>query len=162
MLRRITIMAGTAGLMLALAGPSLAQAAPAAPTPPGGHGGGMVAVPKGKKASVKPGKATWADTPSCGAVEFPGNAGKISVQTGPGGTIAWGIYMYDPSKNDGPWTVDVFVGSRRVDHKNQNYAPHGSVSPGDATRGETFHIEATHTDLQGNFYTSVPNACVIP
>lgn len=162
MLRKTTITTGIACLMMTLFGPSLAQAAPAAPMPPAAPGGGMVAVPKGKAPSAKAGKATWADVPSCGAVEFPGDAGKISVQTSPSGTIAWGIYLYDASKNDGPWSVDVYVGFRRVDHKDQNYAPHGSVSPGDAPSGQTFHIEATHTDLEGNFYTSVPNACVIP
>jgi hypothetical protein len=98
--------------------------------------------------------------PSCARAEFRGTSGAIYVQT-TAGTVAWGIYMYDPSANAGPWTVDVFVNQRRVDHKVQNYAPHGSVSPTDAPSGSLFHIVAFHTDLRGTVYQSVPNGCIV-
>jgi len=65
--------------------------------------------------------------------------------------------------NAGPWNVDVYVGSRRIDHKSQNYAPHGSVSPKDAKRGSTFYITATHHATANNQnYGNVPNDCIIP
>ncbi|QXJ23083.1 hypothetical protein AGRA3207_004198 [Actinomadura graeca] len=100
--------------------------------------------------------------PSCRSITFTGNAGRISVQTSPGGSVAWGIYMHDPSENAGPWVVDVYVGNRRVDHKTQNYPPHGSVAPRDAKSGRIFTIKATHTDLKGRVSHEVPNGCVIP
>lgn len=141
----------------ALAAPgSSAPALAAAPKPPVVVSGGMVAGAPGAASS------TARALVSCRAVEYRGSAGKIAVQTSPSGYVAWGIYFYDPAKNDGPWVVDVYVGSRRVDHKKQNYAPHGSVHPNDARSGATFRIKAEHADLQGNVYHSVPNACVIP
>ena len=84
------------------------------------------------------------------------------MQTSPSGTVAWAITMYDPALNPGPWVVDVFIDTRRVDHKEQNYNPHGSVSPRDARSGSTFRIEAVHTDPRGTVHRSVPNACIVP
>ena len=55
----------------------------------------------------------------------------------------------------------MFVGKRRVDHKSQEYEPHGSVNPKDAKPGHTFHISATMTNANGTF-VNVPNECRIP
>ncbi|MGQ0623487.1 MAG: hypothetical protein ACT4PP_02350 [Sporichthyaceae bacterium] len=55
--------------------------------------------------------------PSCTSLQYTGDAGTISVQTGPTGYLQWAIYMHDPSEDAGAWWVDVFVGKRRVDHK---------------------------------------------
>lgn len=85
------------------------------------------------------------------------------MQTSKKGYVAWGIYMYDAKLNRGPWNVDVYVGKKRVDHKKQNYAPHGSVSPKDAKKGHLFHIKATHHATANNKnYQNVPNKCIIP
>lgn len=153
-----------AGLLLLGGTPALASgsAANAGRTSGVITGGGMSSHVGGLwRDSVANGTPT-AETPSCSAATFPGDAGEVSVQTSPNGTVAWGIYMYDPSANDGPWVVDVFINTRRVDHKEQDYAPHGSVNPADAPSGSTFHLDATHTDLKGNTYNSVPNACIVP
>jgi hypothetical protein len=71
--------------------------------------------------------------------------------------------MYNSALDAGPWDANVYVGSRRVDHKEQNYAPHGSVNPKDARKGATFHITATHhATANGKNYSSVSNDCIIP
>lgn len=120
--------------------------------------GGMSAA--GTKVAPSPAAAK---VPSCHAITYKGNAGAIHVQTSKNGTVAWGIYMYNPKLDAGPWNVNVYVGSRRVDHKSQNYAPHGSVSPKDAKKGKIFHITATHhATANGKNYANVPNECVIP
>lgn len=84
------------------------------------------------------------------------------MQTSPNGTVAWGISMYDPALNPGPWVVDVFVNARRVDHKEQDYNPHGSVSPLDAPPGSMFRVEAVHTDPGGTVHHNVSDSCVVP
>ena len=104
-----------------------------------------------------------AHLPSCKHITYKGKAGAIHVQTSKKGYVSWGIYMYNRKLDSGPWNVDVYVGKRRVDHKKQNYAPHGSVNPKDAKKGKTFHIKATHhADANGKNYGSVPNECEIP
>lgn len=111
--------------------------------------GGSVAVP--------------ATLPSCRAITYRGNGGAIHVQTSANGTVVWGIYMYDSGLNAGPWTVDVYVRNRRVDHKNQNYPPHGSVNPKDAKKGAELRITATHyATANQTWYHNVPNGCIIP
>jgi hypothetical protein len=120
--------------------------------------GGMSSV--GAKVAAVPAAAR---IPSCHAITYRGNAGAIHVQTSKAGYVAWGIYMYNPKLDAGPWVVNVYVGKRRVDHKSQNYAPHGSVNPKDAKKGAIFHITATHhATANGKNYVNVPNECVIP
>ena len=99
--------------------------------------------------------------PTCSAISFPGSHGRISVQTNSSGYVAWGIYMYNSAADAGPWTVNVFVGRKRVDRQMQGYAPHGSIAPAYATSGQVLRFEAVHTDLAGNVYVNVPNACII-
>ncbi len=124
--------------------------------------GGIVAAGD-NYASGRTYKDASAKTPSCSNITYKGNAGAIHVQTSKNGYVTWGIYMYNPKLDAGPWNVDVYVGSRRVDHKEQDYAPHGSVSPKDAKPGKTFHITATHhATANGKNYVSVPNECIIP
>jgi len=119
-------------------------------------GGGMSPVVSGLQES------TAQRLSSCRSAEFRGASGAISVQTSSNGTVAWGISMYDPALNPGPWVVDAFINNRRVDHKEQNCQPHGSVSPRDAKPTSTFSITATHTDLQGTTHHSVSNSCIVP
>jgi hypothetical protein len=107
--------------------------------------------------------AVSASLPSCHAITYRGNAGAIHVQTSANRTVAWGIYMYNSKLDAGPWTVDVYVGKTRVDHKSQNYAPHGSVSPKQAKKGAEFRITATHyATANKTWYHNVPNGCIIP
>lgn len=70
--------------------------------------------------------------------------------------------MYNSAAGAGPWSVDVFVGRTRVDGKVQGHAPHGSIAPAYAKSGQVLRFEAVHTDLAGNVYVNVPNACIIP
>jgi hypothetical protein len=122
----------------------------------GGLNGGMV-VSIGGTAAIP------ATVPSCRAITYRGNGGAIYVQTSPSGTVVWGIYMYNRELDTGPWTVDAYVGKRRVDHKSQNYAPHGSVNPVDAKKGAVFRITATHyATANQTWYHSVTNGCIIP
>ncbi|MEV3925769.1 hypothetical protein [Actinomadura coerulea] len=149
----LTLVCGAAVASAGLTGVASATATPTAKTE--------------RTAPGTPGRST-AQSPAtlravyCTDITYRGSAGSIFARTSPNGTVAWGIYMHDISKNDGPWIVDVYVGSRRVDHKEQTYAPHGSVPPSQATKGATFTIRATHTDLQGHIYHEVPNGCIIP
>jgi hypothetical protein len=85
-----------------------------------------------------PSAAITGGLPSCRSVAFRGTAGVISVQTSPGETIAWGIYMYDPDNRYGAWVVDVMVGTKRDDRKVQDYEPHGSVASESARPGLVF------------------------
>lgn len=153
-----------AGALAALATVAASQAVAGASVPVTSSGG-MVKVSSQRLsgstlARVTP-TASTASTVSCRHHTFVGNAGYIAVQTSKRGYVAWGIYMYAPQNKWGHWEVNVYVGSRRVDHKSQNYEPHGSVSPRDAKKGRTFHITATMTNENGTF-VNVPNACIIP
>jgi hypothetical protein len=94
-------------------------------------------------------------------MHWPGTNGVINAQLGPTGFIQWNIVDY--TDNGGRWWGDVFVGKRRVDHKDQNYNPHGSVSNVDARSGYLFHITMNHIDLQGRESVSDPGAgCIVP
>ena len=68
-------------------------------------------------------------------------------QSGPGKSIQWGAYP-NSSVNATRYVVDVYVGSRRVDHKDQDYAPHGSVSATDVKgrSGQKFILSGTVYD----------------
>jgi hypothetical protein len=146
----------TAGLAAGLAGLAFSPAAASAAAIP------LHAAARPVEAYVA-GSLNPAHLPSCRHITYKGNAGAIHVQTSKKGYVSWGIYMYNRKLDDGPWVVDVYVGKRRVDHKKQDYAPHGSVNPKDAKKGKTFHIKATHhADANGKNYESVPNECEIP
>jgi hypothetical protein len=75
--------------------------------------------------------------------------------------LQWGIYMYNPAYNSGHWIVDAYVGGQRVDHKDQWYAPHGSLPPSVARSGAIFRLSATLT-VAGRVFYSLPNSCRIP
>jgi hypothetical protein len=124
--------------------------------------GGMVAA-SASPAGVPSPNVTSAKVPSCGRITYRGNAGAIHVQTNSRGYLQWGIYMYNPKLDDGRWKVSVYVANKKVDGKNQDYAPHASLRPEEAKKGKIFHITATHhADANGNNYGSVPNECIIP
>jgi hypothetical protein len=106
---------------------------------------------------------------SCASAKFRGNAGTIFIQHKPGQTrIQWGIYFYGKNANPlqyGPWKVDVYVNGKRYDHKDQYYAPHGSISAAVAQPGSTISIVATYKLNLGFFSIrgrSVHNKCVVP
>lgn len=94
-------------------------------------------------------------------MRWPGDTGVINAQIGPTGFIQWNIIDY--TDNGGHWFGDVFVGKRRVDHKDQWYNPHGSVSNVDARSGYIFRIVMNHIDTTGRESVSAPDAgCLIP
>ncbi len=65
------------------------------------------------------------------------------------GYLAWGIYMYDKSEEEGHWLVNIYVNNKRVDVQNQYYAPHGSLPPTIAKADSVFHVEATLQTNEG-------------
>jgi hypothetical protein len=74
--------------------------------------------------------------------------GQLSVQQrSPCSSIQWGFYPNVPVAH---FTVDVYVGSRRVDHKSQNYPPHGSVNVKDVVKGGTFSMNGEATNPKGD------------
>ena len=51
--------------------------------------------------------------------------GRLSIQQkGPGTSIQWGTYPKLPADR---YIVSIYVGSKKVDGKKQNYPPHGSL-----------------------------------
>lgn len=51
--------------------------------------------------------------------------GRLSIQQkGPGSSIQWGTYPKLPADQ---YVVSIYVGSKKVDGKKQNYPPHGSL-----------------------------------
>ncbi len=140
-----SVPASSAGQTSAMASSATAQ-----------FSGGMVV---GKSGSA----AVPAPLPFCRAITYRGDGGAIHVQTSPSGTVVWGIYMYNSELDAGPWTVNVYVGKRLDDHKEQGYPPHGTVNPKHARKAAVFSITATHyATANETWYHSVPNGCIIP
>lgn len=152
----VKLAAGVLGATLLFGAPASAQGLSAEEPV------GKAVVPGGMASNVEAAsQVPAAPQPTCEDVAFPGNTGTAFARQSPQRTIAWGIYMHDPALDGGPWTVDVYVGNKRVDHKQQNYAPHGSVAPAQAVAGQTFRLEATHVDPKGTTHYIVPNGCTI-
>ena len=90
----------------------------------------------------------------------PSKYGSFSAQqSGPGASIQWGIYPNYPATR---YVADVYVGSTRFDHKDQNYPPHGSV-PSRVVRGkggQDFTVSGVIYDGHGN-RLNYRLACVI-
>jgi hypothetical protein len=83
--------------------------------------------------------------------------GRLSVQQkGPGTSIQWGAYPNLPAEK---YIVGVYIGDKKVDGKNQSYAPHGSLpgriqdKHGRSVRtyktGQIFKISGTSYDAKG-------------
>jgi hypothetical protein len=124
-------------------------------------------LPTDDPAAFEAASASSTPVPSCLAITYRGNAGEISVQTNPfSGSIQWGIKMFRESDNYGRWLVDVYVGTKRFDHKDQWYNPHGSIPASYAKPGRHIKILADLYALQPNGETAhffnVPNECVVP
>ncbi len=75
-------------------------------------------------------------------------------QAGPGQSIQWGAYP-NSSIRATRYVVDVYVGAVRFDHKDQNYAPHGSVPATTVRgkRGQSFSLTGTAWDGSRNTLT---------
>lgn len=86
---------------------------------------------------------------SCSPAFEPGNQyGRLSVQQrNPGNSIQWGFY---PNVAVSTYQVNIYLGSRRFDGKNQNYPPHGSVPASAVTAGVTFRIDGRATNPKGD------------
>jgi hypothetical protein len=75
-------------------------------------------------------------------------------QAGPSQSIQWGAYP-NRSLKATRFVIDLYIGSTRFDHKDQNYAPHGSV-PATAVRGkrgQSFSMAGTAWDGSRNTLT---------
>lgn len=80
--------------------------------------------------------------------------GKFSIQqAGRNQSVQWGIYpnadIQARAKN---YKLDIYVGSKRVDAKNQSYAPHGSISQAHVSgkNGQIVKITGTVSDASSN------------
>lgn len=90
-----------------------------------------------------------------------GNTGQINAQYVPGGFLPWNVV--DWVDNGGVRNVDVYVGSVRVDHKDQGYNPHATISPKDLRSGQVVRWVVEHTNRLGMKSVSSPTAgCVLP
>jgi hypothetical protein len=83
--------------------------------------------------------------------------GRLSVQQkGPGTSIQWGAYPNLPAEK---YIVGIYIGEKKVDGKNQSYAPHGSLPArlrdkrGYSVRtyktGQVFKLAGTSYDAKG-------------
>jgi len=99
---------------------------------------------------------------TCGPnMQWPGNAGVVRADLLPSGFLVWDVRDY--TDDHGMWVADVFVGKRRVDHKEQAYNPHGRINPVDLRKGYLVHFVIQHTDIEGRMSFSDPNAsCIVP
>src|SRR6266567_4231938 len=71
--------------------------------------------------------------PCSPGARYSSQYGLIAIQqAGPGAPLQWGLYPHVPASR---YVVDVFVGKNRVDHKDQNYPPHGSINAKDLYTG---------------------------
>ncbi|WP_322759945.1 hypothetical protein [Frankia sp. Cr2] len=68
-------------------------------------------------------------------------------QKGKGYGIQWGVYPTQPAAS---FVIDVYMNNQRVDHKSQNYPPHGSVNARDVVSGGVFRLEGTVTNAKGD------------
>jgi len=84
------------------------------------------------------------DTEPCSPGFQPANEfGSISAQqAGPGDGIQWGVYPNTPADT---YSVDIYINGKRVDHKDQDYQPHGSVNAVDVPSGAIFQLTGTAT-----------------
>lgn len=141
---------------------TLDAAASAMTQGPVGSAPAVPAVVTGGMSTTTSGQVTRtaSDLSSCASIDYAGDAGDIHVQTSPSGFVQWNVVDY--TDNGGKWVADVYVDQRRVDHKDQDYNPHGSVNPVDAKSGSTFQLDITHVNTRGETSHSVPNGCIIP
>lgn len=157
----VAVAVVTAGLSLATGQAAAAPAGPPATSTTVAQGG-MVPGPATGARDTRPDAAL----PSCKAITYPGNGGKITVQTSPSRTVAWGVNMYNPADSAGKWDIDTFQNGKKTTsgfHRVTGaYIPHGALNPKEARRGARFHVEATLAAADGKVFHSVPNDCIIP
>lgn len=86
---------------------------------------------------------------SCSPGFEPSNEhGRITAQQrGQGSGIQWGVYPNVPAVR---FVADVYVNNRRVDHKDQNYPPHGSVPASQIATGDIFRLEGQAYNAKGD------------
>lgn len=124
------------------------------------------AIAADARARIVPVVTSTAQLPSCRSIEYPGDGGKISVQTAPNGTVAWGITMYNQADVAGRWDIDTLVNARKTTSSFHRaltgpYIPHGSVPPAEATRGGHFSVAGTLVSANGKTFQTAPNDCII-
>ncbi len=92
--------------------------------------------------------------------EAPSKLGSFSAQQrGPGAPIQWGIYPNYPATR---FVLDIFAGTDKVDHKDQNYPPHASVPPVKlrGKSGQDFAVSGQIVDAKHNTL-NIQLKCVI-
>jgi hypothetical protein len=73
--------------------------------------------------------------------------GRVSAQqAGRGSSISWGVYTI-PQYKSASFVLTVYAGGVKIDAKNQNYEPHGSVNAARALKysGKQFVINGAAT-----------------
>lgn len=88
------------------------------------------------------------DVPSCQPFyQSQGPHGYVSFQQqSAGARIAWVIRAENPEfQTNGRWNVEVRSDGRKIDGKNTDYAPHGSVNPSDVRPGKLLEVAGNVT-----------------
>lgn len=76
--------------------------------------------------------------------------GKVSIQqAGQRRPIAWGVYVASKFKAGTFFVVKVYAGGQKIDGKNQNYEPHGSVNANRAAKYSGAMLEIKGTGQRG-------------
>jgi hypothetical protein len=89
-------------------------------------------------------------------------AGRISIQqAGRGQVIQWGLYVDAPYKVGTQFVVRVKADGTVIDGKNQNYEPHGSISPARASKYSGKLLEITGTATHGQDQLAFSAKCTI-
>jgi hypothetical protein len=91
------------------------------------------------------------DVPSCiGGVRDDGPDGYVEMrQDSPGAYIPWGVYPTLAYYSDAHWVVDSSIDGTVVEHKDQNYPPHGTISPSRVIPGKVLKIKGYANVING-------------
>lgn len=82
-------------------------------------------------------------------------------QLGRGGSIQWGVVVVDKYKIGTQFVVAVYAGREKVDGKNQNYEPHGSIAPAKAAKYSGKLLEIIGTGKHGHDTLNFDLKCTI-
>lgn len=113
-------------------------------------------------AGVLAGCGVPADVPSCSPSRLSqGPHGFVDFQQQSSGSrVNWVVRADNQEfQTNGQWMIDVFSDGRRVDHKEQNYAPHGSVHPNDVRPGKLLEVEGHVTSDLSNAAAVIRGVC---
>ena len=93
-------------------------------------------------------KTVSGSSPTCAALNIDSVYGNLNAQqAGPGTNVQWGI---QPKVDFTNIHVVIKVDGRKVDEKNQAYAPHGSINSIYLKTGAQVYIYGGASDPKGN------------